>query len=119
MRGREPPYPQGIMPELLLLTSLSTSMPQSGAAQGDTPRWEKTWLCFVVTRSGCGCGRAPATNEATAADSVRIQWMRLFPATIFVVVLGGIAFPFACAGLLLILTLTPERIQDLCQWTDR
>ena len=102
------------MPELLLLTSLSTSMPQSGAAQGDTPRWEKTWLCFVVTRSGCGCGRAPATNEATDADSVRIQWMRLFPATIFVVVLGGIAFPFACAGLLLILTLTPEREYKIC-----
>src|SRR2546430_6833064 len=83
MRGREPPSPQGIRPELLLLTSLATSMPQSGAAPGDTPRWEKTWLGFVVTRSGCGCGRAPATNEATAADSVRIQWMRLFPATIF------------------------------------
>ncbi len=102
------------MPELFLLTSLSTSMPKSGAAQGDTPRWQKTWLCFVVTRSGCGCGRAPAKNEATDADSVRIQWMRLFPATIFVVVLGGIAFPFSCAGLLLILTLTHEKEYKFC-----
>jgi hypothetical protein len=30
---------QGTMPELFLLTSLSTSMPKSGATQGDTPRW--------------------------------------------------------------------------------
>ena len=68
----------------------------------------------MVARSDCGCGRAPAKNEATDADSVRIQWMRLFPATIFVLVLGGIAFPFACAGLLLILTLTPEKEFKIC-----
>ena len=114
MRGRAPPYPQGTMPELLLLTSLSMSMPKSGAAHGDTPRWSKTRLCFVVARSDCGCGRAPAKNEATDADSVRIQWMRLFPATIFVLVLGGIAFPFSCAGLLLILTLTHEKEYKFC-----
>ena len=52
MRGREPPCPQGTMPELLLLTSLSTSIPKSGAAHGDTPCWEKTRLCFMVARSG-------------------------------------------------------------------
>ena len=69
-------------------------MPQAGAAQGDTPRWYKIRLCFVVARSGCGCARAPAKNETTDADSVPTQWMRLFPATVFVLVLGGIAFPF-------------------------
>jgi hypothetical protein len=30
---------QGTMPELLLLTSLSTSMPKAGAAHGATPCW--------------------------------------------------------------------------------
>ena len=40
--------------------------------------------------------------------------MRLFPATIFVLVLGGIAFPFSCAGLLLILTLTHEKGYKIC-----
>src|SRR6266536_2280794 len=105
---------QGTMPALFLLTSLSTSMPKSGAAHGATPRWSKTRLCFVVMRSGCGCDRAPATNEATDADSVRIQWMRLFPATIFVLVLGDIAFPFSCAGLWLILALRHEKGYKIC-----
>src|SRR6266571_1767528 len=112
--GKEPPYPQGTMPELLLLTSLSTSIPNSGAAHGDTPRWEKTRLCFMVARSGCGCDRAPAKNEATDADSVLIQWRRLFPATVFVLVLGGIAFPFSCAGPWLTLALTYEKGYKIC-----
>ena len=113
-RGREPPGPQGTMPALLLLTSLSTSMPKSGAAQGDTPRWEKTRLCFVVTRSGCGCDRAPAKNEATDADRVPIQWRRLFLALVFVLVLRCIAFLFSCAGPWLTLALTHEKGYKIC-----
>ncbi len=105
---------QGTMPALFLLTSLSTSMPKSGAAQGDTPRWEKTRLCFVVTRSGCGCDRAPATNEATDADRVPIQWRRLFLALVFVLVLSCIAFLFSCAGPWLTLALTHEKGYKIC-----
>jgi hypothetical protein len=97
------------MPELLLLTSLSTSIPKSGAAQGDTPHWEKTRLCFVVARSGCGCDRAPAKNEAKDADSVPTQWMRLLLALVFVLVLSCIPFPFHCIGPWLTLALTHKR----------
>src|SRR5438128_5303437 len=113
-KGKELLCPQETMPAPFLLTSLSTSMPQSGAAEGDIPRWEKTRLCFVVTRSGCGCDRAPATNEATVADSVPTQCMRLLRALVFVLVLSCIAFLFSCAGSLLTLALTYEKGYKIC-----
>src|SRR2546428_3290084 len=114
MRDREPPCPQETMPELFLLTSLSMSMPKSGAAPGDTPRWKKTRLCFVVTRSGCGCDRAPAKNETTDADSVSIQWRRLLRAVVCVLVLSCIAFPLSCAAPWLTLALTHEKGYKIC-----
>jgi len=89
-------------------------MPNLGATRGDTPRWEKTWLCLSVTGSGCGCDRALAKNEATAADKVRSHWRRLLLIVVFVLVLSRIAFPFACAGPLLTLALMHERGYKFC-----
>ena len=89
-------------------------MPQSGATQGATPRWSKTRLCFVGARSGCGCDRAPDKNEATEADSIFTQWIRFFPAMVFVLVLGGIACPFHSVGPLLTRALTHESRYKFC-----
>jgi len=70
----------------------------SGRCPWRPPRWQKTRLCFVVVRSGCGCGRAPAKNEVTDAASVPIQGMWLFVAVVSVLVLSGIALPLSSAG---------------------
>src|SRR5262249_11309426 len=84
----------------------------SGVAQGDTPRWSKHRLCFVVARSGWG--RAPPRNEAKDADNVPTQWRRLFPAMVFVLMCGGIACPFHGIGPWLTLALTHVRGYKFC-----
>jgi hypothetical protein len=96
---------QGTRPQLLLLTSLATSMAKGGADWMATPPvsnvlWGGLWASFT---GHCGC--APVRKDLKDVDSPSRQCALPAHAVLFVIVVGCIVVPFSaevrsCAPLL-------------------